>query len=171
MQTTDPQDEIFDVVDENDRVIGTATRGQAHKDPSLVHRSVGVLVFRADGTVFLQRRSMTKDKYPGYWTCSVTGHVDSGETYDQAAVRELREEAGITGAALEELTTTIMREPNETERMRFYRCFSDAPITTHPVEIMDGSYVDLAKPFPPDMPVAPPLAFIRSYLLEKGLIR
>ncbi len=167
MQTTDPQDEIFDVIDENDNVVGTTTRAQAHKDPSLVHRCVGILVFRSDGTVFLQRRSMTKDKYPGYWTCSATGHVDSGETYDQAAVRELREEAGIADTPpLEELTTTVIQYPNETERMRFYRCRSDAKITTHPVEIMDGMYVDLLKPFPADMPVAPCLVFIRDYLLK-----
>lgn len=167
MQTTDPQDEVFDVVDDNDVVIGTTTRGQAHADPSLVHRSVAILVFR-NGKVFLQQRSATKDTYPGYWACSATGHVDSGEDYDQAAVRELREELGITAQGpLTPIVTQVLHYPHETERMRFYRYETNDEITTHPVEIAGGRFVDFDKPFAADMRVTPCTAFIQEYLLRK----
>ncbi len=171
MQTTDPQGEIFDVIDEHDRVIGTATRAQVHADPSLIHRSIAVLVFRKDGKVFMQRRSATKDRYPGYWVASATGHVDSGETYDQAAVRELREELGLTAKGpVTLIVTQLIRYDKETELMRFYRYETDDPITTHPVEISDGRFVDL-QDIPADMPVTPCTVFIRDHMLAGGLLR
>ncbi|HRH93609.1 MAG TPA: NUDIX domain-containing protein, partial [Candidatus Peribacteria bacterium] len=155
----------------DDNVIGTTTRGQAHADPSLIHRSVAILVFR-DGKVFLQKRSPTKDRYANYWACSATGHVDSGETYDQAAVRELKEELGLTVKDPPiAMTTQLMEYDKETELMRFYCYETNDDIVTHPVEISDGKFVDLAKPFPDDMPVTPCTEFIRTYLLERGAIR
>ena len=54
-----------------------------------------VLVFNSRGEIFLQKRSMTKDREPGKWDSSSSGHVDSGEDYDACAVRELREEIGL----------------------------------------------------------------------------
>ena len=86
-----PQDELFDLVDGNDVVIGTVKRKDAHSNPALIHRAVGILVFNQKGQLFLQKRSQTKDTYPGYWTISASGHLKPGETYRQAALRELNE--------------------------------------------------------------------------------
>ena len=61
----------------------------------LKHRAIHVLVFNARGEIFLQKRSMTKDTFPGAWDSSASGHLDSGEDYDACAVRELREEFGL----------------------------------------------------------------------------
>src|SRR5882672_4757083 len=88
------QDEIFDVVNERDEVIGQRTRGEVHR-LGLLHRAVHVLVFNGRGELFLQKRSMQKDKFPGAWDSSASGHLDSGEDYDACAVRELREEIGL----------------------------------------------------------------------------
>ena len=86
--------ERFDVVDKNDRVIGSATRAECHKY-GLLHRGIFVLVVNNKGKILLQKRSMAKDTSPGLWTTSVSGHVDSGETYESAAKREMKEEIGV----------------------------------------------------------------------------
>jgi len=91
--------ELFDVVDEQDRVVRQEARAEVHR-LRLLHRAVHILVFNARGEVYLQRRSAKKDTYPNRWTTSCVGHVDAGEDYDTAAVRELAEELGLKGAKL-----------------------------------------------------------------------
>jgi len=86
--------EIFDVVDENDVVVGRKTRGEVHAQ-KLMHRAVHVFVHDKKGQLLLQKRSMFKDVHPGTWDSSVAGHVDAGEDYLTAAIRELDEEMGI----------------------------------------------------------------------------
>ncbi len=87
-------EEWFDVVDEHDVVVGRNTRGEVHR-LGLRHRAVHVLVFNRQGEVFLQKRSMRKDCWPGVWDSSASGHLDAGEEYDACAERELREEIGL----------------------------------------------------------------------------
>jgi len=89
-------EEMFDVVDETDTVIGQAPRATVHRD-GLRHRAVHVLVHNRKGEIFLQKRSHLKDNHPGVWDSSAAGHLDAGENYASAAVRELEEELGITG--------------------------------------------------------------------------
>lgn len=103
-------DELFDIVDEHDQVIGQATRAQAHAQ-RLFHRAVHIFVFREDGAVLMQQRSMLKDTSPGKWTSSCSGHVDAGESYDEAAVRELSEEINLKIKSAEELTFIGKHEP------------------------------------------------------------
>jgi isopentenyl-diphosphate Delta-isomerase len=91
-------DEWFDVVDEHDRVVGRELRAEVHRR-GLRHRAVHVLVWDGAGRVFLQKRSMRKDSAPGAWDSSASGHVDSGETYDACAPRELGEELGWSATA------------------------------------------------------------------------
>ena len=80
-------EEMFDVVDSSDKVIGRASREEVHRK-GLLHRSTHLLVFDESGRVLLQKRSMRKDWFPGRWDSSVSGHVDSGEHYDECVVRE-----------------------------------------------------------------------------------
>ncbi len=87
-------DELFDVVDANDRVTGHATRRQVHTR-RLRHRAVHVLVFDLAGRLFVQKRAATKDTFPSSYDSSASGHLNSGEDYDTCAVRELREELGL----------------------------------------------------------------------------
>jgi isopentenyldiphosphate isomerase len=87
-------DEVFDVVDAEDRVIGREFRGVIHRR-GLLHRAVHLFWLRPDGLLGLQRRSFAKDNCPGQLSSSCAGHVDSGETYLAAAVRELAEELGV----------------------------------------------------------------------------
>src|SRR6476661_9501954 len=87
-------EEVFDVVNDRDEVIGQERRSEVHRR-GLQHRAVHVLVFNSRGEVFLQKRSMKKDTFPGAWDSSASGHLDTGEDYDVCAVRELREEIGL----------------------------------------------------------------------------
>jgi len=88
-----PED-IFGVVNERDEVVDCQPRSVVHR-LGLKHRAAHVLVFSSRGEVFLQKRSMKKDRQPGLWDSSASGHVDSGEDYDACAARELREEIGL----------------------------------------------------------------------------
>src|SRR5271157_2327940 len=97
MNAAQRADEIFDVVNDRDEVIGQEKRGEVHR-LGLKHRAVHVLVFNRRGEVFLQKRSMKKDTFPGAWDSSSSGHLDRGEDYDACAVRELREEIGLVVA-------------------------------------------------------------------------
>ena len=95
-------DEIFDVVDSEDTVIGQGSRLQVHKN-DLMHRSVHILVFNSTGSLFLQKRAMIKDESPGLWDSSAAGHVESGEGYISCAKRELNEELSLSSVQLEEV--------------------------------------------------------------------
>ena len=79
-------DEIFDVVNERDEVIGHEVRREVHRR-GLRHRATHILVFNRAGSVFLQKRSMSKDMHPGVWDSSASGQLDCGEDYDGCAMR------------------------------------------------------------------------------------
>lgn len=85
--------ELLDIVDVDDIVIGSLSRGEVHR-LGLMHRSVHVLVFSRDHSVLLQKRSMLKDECGGMWDSSCAGHVESGQGYDETVPRELKEELG-----------------------------------------------------------------------------
>lgn len=87
-------DEMFDVVDENNNVIGIKSRGVVHKN-NLLHRAAHILVFNRDGDLLLQKRSAWKDREPLKWDTSAAGHLAPGESYANGALREVREELGI----------------------------------------------------------------------------
>ena len=80
MKCSGPQ-EICDIYNEAGEPIGRATRGEAHQNPSLVHRAVHVLVFNRGGQLLLQKRVQAKDIEPGKWDTSVGGHLDPGEDW------------------------------------------------------------------------------------------
>ena len=91
----DDQKELFVVVDKDDNIVDYRTRYDCHHDKSLIHRSIGVVLFNDKGEILLQKRSMLKDTHPGFYTLSVSGHVTKGQTYEEAALREMQEEIGI----------------------------------------------------------------------------
>ncbi|WP_161226425.1 NUDIX domain-containing protein [Streptomyces sp. SID8352] len=89
-------DEILDVVDENDRVVGRARRGDVYAR-GLCHRVVFVRVRDARGRFFVHRRTPGKLVYPSRYDMFVGGVVGAGESYDDAALREAGEELGVSG--------------------------------------------------------------------------
>src|SRR5689334_14359113 len=135
-------EEIFDVVDERDEVIGKRPRSEVHR-LGLMHRATHVLVFNKRGRVFLQKRSMTKDRQPGLWDSSVSGHVDSGEEYDACAVRELREEIGLEVSHVpRRLFKLAASAETDQEHVWVYTCEAEGPFQLHPDEIERGDWFE-----------------------------
>jgi isopentenyldiphosphate isomerase len=130
-------DELLPLVDEEGRVVGTARRSEVHGNPRLLHPVVHCLVTDRSGRLLLQLRSQRKDVQPGRWDTSVGGHVDPGETIEQALWRELREELGLDTepGAPEFLYRYVMRSDIETELVHTYRLTSEGPFCPDPNEI------------------------------------
>jgi isopentenyldiphosphate isomerase len=140
MKPNSVSEEIFDIVNVRDEVIGQAPRREVHAR-GLWHRAVHVLVFNARGEVFLQKRSMLKDTAKGLWDSSSSGHLDSGEEYDACAGRELREEIGLRLACAPARVFKIDAcAETGWEFCWVYRCESDGPFTLHPEEIERGDW-------------------------------
>jgi isopentenyl-diphosphate Delta-isomerase len=145
-QTAQRDDEIFDVVDERDQVVGRATRREVHAR-RLLHRATHVLVFNSGGRVFLQKRSMLKDSAPGCWDSSCSGHLDSGEDYATAAVRELFEEIGVKARA-QDLEFQMRLPPTADTGWEFVSIYTlqhEGPMVTNPAEIDRGEWFDPAE--------------------------
>jgi len=121
--------EIFDIVNAEDQVIGQAPRTRCHGNPSLIHRVAHVLVFDEAGRLLLQKRSATKDVQPGKWDTSVGGHLDPGEDYLSAAVREMQEELGISETPLTFLYRYPLRNNFESENVATYLARHSGPFT------------------------------------------
>ncbi len=134
--------EYFYVVDEDDEVIRKATREECHSNRTLIHRSVYIFVVNGKNEVFLQKRSMSKDLYPGYYTGSATGHVDYGEEYDEAAARELKEELGID-APLHRLGKVKSFAENEREISMLYICRYNGRVNFNADEVAEGGFFSI----------------------------
>lgn len=134
--------ELLDIVDNNDQVIGTQTRSEIHRQ-GLRHRAVHILVYNHQNQLFLQKRSMSKDINPGLWGTSAAGHVDSGEDYDLCAARELTEELGIhANQALSFLFKMNATIATGMEFVKVYRLVHDGPFELCADEIDEGQWVE-----------------------------
>lgn len=135
-------DELFDVVNDRDEVTGRATRRDVHRG-RMLHRSVHALAFGDGGRVFLQKRSMFKDTSPGCWDSSCSGHLDSGEAYDVAVVRELSEEIGLVVGPEHGLKPLFKLDACADTGWEFvwvYRLRSEGPFVLHPAEVERGEW-------------------------------
>ena len=90
------KEEWFPLVNEMGETIGKATRKECHSGSKQLHPVIHLHIFNDAGELYLQKRSMTKDIQPGKWDTAVGGHIDYGETVEEALRREVREELGIT---------------------------------------------------------------------------
>lgn len=135
------EEEKFDIVDVNDQVIGSEPRSAVHAK-GLMHRAVHVLVFNREGELFLQKRSQSKDRWPGAWDSSCSGHVDSGEDYETAAMRELQEELGWRpDGKLDPLFKLLPCEATGQEFIQVYRVFGAGPFRLNTDEIEIGEWM------------------------------
>jgi isopentenyl-diphosphate delta-isomerase type 1 len=128
-------EEWFDIVDDNDRVVGRALRSDCHGNPDLIHRVAHVLVVDGAGRLLLQKRSKNKDVQPGRWDTSVGGHLDPGEAYADAALREMQEELGIVDETIEFLYFSRIRNAYESENIATYLLRYNGGVRFNPDEI------------------------------------
>ena len=136
----DNQQELFPLVDEQGTVIGKATRGECHSGSHLLHPVVHLHVFDAQGNVYLQKRPEWKDIQPGTWDTAVGGHIDFGETPEEALTREVREELGITCFTPEFIGKYIFNSQRESELVYVHRTIYEGPIQPSANELDGGRF-------------------------------
>ncbi len=133
-------EEIFDVVNDQDQVIDRLPRSEVHAR-NLLHRSVHALVVDRNQRVFLQHRSDDRDCDPGLWDSSVGGHLQAGEKYDHAIIREAQEELGIE---LETTPPRLFKLPASQETAYefcwVYHVCDDGPFKIDPNEATEGRW-------------------------------
>jgi isopentenyl-diphosphate delta-isomerase type 1 len=138
-------EEIFDVVDANDRVTGRLPRSEVHR-LGLRHRATHVLVFNSRGELFVQQRALTKDMWPGVWDSSCSGHVDGGEEYDACAARELGEELGLPAGTRPERWFRLEATPESgMEFCWVYRLSHEGPFRLQESEVRGGGWFSPAS--------------------------
>jgi isopentenyl-diphosphate delta-isomerase type 1 len=140
----DNSNELFYLVDDDDNAIGSVKRAEAHRSNSIKHRSIFILLFNDRDELLLQKRSQGKDTFPGFWTVSTSGHVAYGQSYDEAARRELQEEIGLN-LPLERLQKIYVKE--EREFAFIYRGFftDEVKINFDQDEVSEVRWVALEK--------------------------
>ena len=137
---TDNEQEWFPWVDEEDHVLGKLTRGEAHHGSMKLHPVVHLHVLNSRGELFLQQRPHWKDIQPDRWDTACGGHVDYGETIDEALHREMREELGITDFTPEFLLRYVFESKRERELVHVHRAVYDGEVNWSREELADGRF-------------------------------
>lgn len=132
--------EWFPLVNEKGKTIGKATRQECHNGNKALHPVVHLHIFNEAGELYLQKRSMHKDIQPGKWDTAVGGHVDYGETIEEALCREVREELGITDFNYEFITRYVFESEIEKELVHTFRTIYNGPIIPDKDELEDGRF-------------------------------
>jgi isopentenyldiphosphate isomerase len=126
---------LIQVSDDDSRIIGPVERRFVHGNPAIIHRAVHIVILNDEGLMLLQKRAAAKYIMPGRWDTSVGGHVDYGESYEEAAHREAEEELGVPLADLEYLYFLPVRDSVESENIRSYFCRHSGPFHPNPEEV------------------------------------
>lgn len=132
----DNENELLPVVDVDGRQIATATRGECHCGTKLLHPVVHLHVFDSSGRLYLQRRPDWKDIQPGRWDTAVGGHMDPGETVEQALRREAREELGLVDFDAVFVARYVFESDREKELVNVFRAVVD--VEPSPSAELDG---------------------------------
>ena len=111
----DKDSEYLDIVDDNNQVVGRESYRKIY-EYKLSHRIVHVFVVNSKGQLLLQKRSKTKEFHPGSLCTAAAGHVQSGETYEEAGKRELYEELGIKDIELDKLRDFLHIKPDNSKK-------------------------------------------------------
>ncbi|MEE4214159.1 MAG: NUDIX domain-containing protein [Bacteroidales bacterium] len=139
-------DELLPVINEEGEFIKLAPRKVCHDGKSmLLHPVIHLHILNSDGHLFLQKRSMNKDIQAGKWDTSVGGHVDPGETIEQALHREAREEAGLVSFTYELIRKYLWESEREREMVYSFITRTDQAPVTDPGEVDDGRYWPVAE--------------------------
>ncbi|WP_373185112.1 NUDIX hydrolase [Halopseudomonas sp.] len=128
-------------VDEADRPLGIAARGQMHVQ-GLIPRCTFIFVFNSQGSLCVHQRAAHKRLYPGFWDAAAGGVVAAGETYLQGAERELREELGISGVELRSHFRFFFQSPQSRLWGGVFSCTWDGPVVMQPEEVAAVRWVD-----------------------------
>jgi isopentenyldiphosphate isomerase len=131
-------------VDEEDNVIGKVLRKDM-RQKKLLHRGISVLVFNLKGQMLIQKRTMTKDVFPGRYEACIAGTVVYGEEYDETAIREIKEEAGIKGVVPKYLFRYLFMNENTKAIIKVYKIVYDGTIKSQESEVESSEFIDFEK--------------------------
>jgi len=140
------REEYFIVVNERNEIIGKEKRGIVHKS-GLWHRGVHAFLFTRDRRLLVQQRSLVQDTYPGALDCSVSEHLNPGESYAEGLRRGLKEELGLEKIRVTRLLQLMMKYgPNDNMANELFEGVVDeCPLTVDPLEIHEVGYHTLAE--------------------------
>ncbi len=137
------EDEWLDVVDDGNRVTGKDTYENIYRK-GLSHRIVHVFVFNPRGQLLLQKRAKTRGFCPGCICSSASGHVKSGESYEEAGKRELSEELGISGVKLDKLREFLsVKQDGIRKFLCLFGCIWNGKYKPNPSEVESAKFYDL----------------------------
>ena len=136
-------EEMIDVLDEEDKFVRKASRGDVRKN-ALLHKTIHVVILNEKGKFFVQKRAANKDIWPRFYEVGVGETVIANEDYDEAAERGLREEIGIN-AKPQLLFETKFRSEENNANIRVYKCVIKEGVTFVDKEVSEGFFVSEEK--------------------------
>jgi len=134
------------IVNEQDEIIGYMTKERAYEKRAML-RSVQIFVYNSKGELYIQKRSKNKARYPNYFCASAAGHVEKRESYQETAIRELKEELGlveINDLKFVAKEKTPVGEGNYA-MMALFTITTDKPITLQKKEIETGGFYPIKE--------------------------
>ena len=134
-----PADEIVTIVDEQNTVVGAARRGDMRLN-RWPHRSTYVMVFNSQNELYVQKRSLSKDIFPGYYDPFAGGVVLAGESYEVGAKRELEEEMGIRNVPLTHHFEFYYEDDLSRVWGSVFSCVYDGTIVLQAEEVESGAF-------------------------------
>jgi isopentenyldiphosphate isomerase len=138
-------EELFPLVDETGLVTGKATRSDCHSGSKKLHPVVHLHIFNRNGELLLQKRALDKDIQPGKWDTSVGGHIDFGESVEEALFREVKEELDLRAFTPVFLRSYIFESEIEREMVYSYKTVSNGPFHFDRKEISEIRFWSLAE--------------------------
>lgn len=139
--TTDNQEEVLIVVNDNDDILDHLPRKIVH-EKKLLHRTISITLFNDQGEILLQKRSTKKDNNPGMLGNAAGGHVGKDENYDQAAREEIREELGINPELIF-IKKLIINDPKHTTMTSLYKTFHNGPFDFNKDEVDEVKFYSM----------------------------
>jgi 8-oxo-dGTP pyrophosphatase MutT (NUDIX family) len=135
-------DEIVTIVDEHNYVVGAVPRREM-RSKRLPHRSTYILVFNTPGHLYVQKRTRTKDVFPGYYDPAAGGVVLAGESYEVCAKRELAEEMGIRDVPLLWQFDFYFADTHSRVWGGVFSCVYDGEIVLQEDEVESGAFLPI----------------------------
>ena len=142
----DAADELVIIVDKENTEVGVVPRREM-RSGRLRHRATYILVFNAKGELFLQKRTQTKDVFPGYYDIAAGGVVLAGESYEEGAIRELEEELGIRETPLTSLFDFYYEDEHIRLWGRAFSCTFDGELVLQEEEVESGEFMEVDEVF------------------------
>lgn len=135
-----PGGEMLPLIEPSGLVCGKAPREWCHSGSKLLHPVVHLHLIDRNSNIYLQRRSSSKDLYPGLWDTAVGGHVCFGETAEEALFREAEEELGLGTFNPVRLETYIWESGKEKEYVFVYASVGHPELFPDIAEISEGKW-------------------------------